>query len=260
LNYFVDPFLDSTEVDFEFPLPVREVAYPEEDGDLKKEKPKTGTKERSMGEINVPLTSEWIWQQMAEGNLSPVGLATEITGLEWSAFREQGEEQELDRIKNIVSPADYEKVEVAPGRTFLVRKSMNAKERASYMELLKEYSDVFAWGPTDLQGIPPELGEHHIDLVDGSAPVKQRQYRLNPKYSLMVKEEIDSLLKTGFIYPVSNSEWVDLPHHRHTKEGRDGWKSEDPGLPRLPEVKCSNEEGLLPSTFYGYHSRSCFRT
>src|SRR5450759_588711 len=38
--------------------------------------------------------------------------------------------------------------------------------------------------------------------------VRQRQYRMNPKYSLMVKEEIDRLLAAGFIYPVLNSEWV----------------------------------------------------
>ena len=84
-----------------------------------------------------------------------------------------------------------------------MRKSMSSAERASYVALLRDYSDVFAWSPDDLQGIPPELGQHHIHLVDGSAPVRQRQYRLNPKYSLMVREEIDSLLKTGFIYPVS---------------------------------------------------------
>ena len=54
------------------------------------------------------------------------------------------------------------------------------------------------------------LGEHQIDLINGVAPIRQRQYRLNPKYSLMVKEEIDRLLEAGFIYPVSNSEWVSL--------------------------------------------------
>jgi hypothetical protein len=31
---------------------------------------------------------------------------------------------------------------------------------------------------------------------------------MNPKYSLMVKEEIDKLLECGFIYPVPYSEWV----------------------------------------------------
>ena len=76
------------------------------------------------------------------------------------------------------------------------------------MELLKEYFDVFPWTPSDLRGIPPDLVKHHIDLIEGVVPVRQRQYRLNPKYSLMVKEEIDRLLEAGFIYPVNNSEWV----------------------------------------------------
>ena len=49
---------------------------------------------------------------------------------------------------------------------------------------------------------------HHIDLIDGAIPVRQRQYRLNPKYSLTVKEEINRLLEARFIYPVNNSEWV----------------------------------------------------
>ena len=99
-------------------------------------------------------------------------------------------------------------MEVEPGRTFLMQKSMSAAERPSYLALLREYAEVFAWSLDDLQGIPPELGHHHIELMDGSAPVRQRQYLLNLKYSLMVKEEIDSLLKAEFIYPVCNSEWV----------------------------------------------------
>ena len=49
---------------------------------------------------------------------------------------------------------------------------------------------------------------HQIDLINEAAPVRQCQYRLNPRYSLMVKEEIDRLLEAGFIYPVSNTEWV----------------------------------------------------
>ena len=51
--------------------------------------------------------------------------------MQWSTFRKHGKEQEPDWIKNVVSPSDYEKVEVEPGRVFLVRKSMSAAERAS---------------------------------------------------------------------------------------------------------------------------------
>jgi transposase InsO family protein len=45
-------------------------------------------------------------------------------------------------------------------------------------------------------------------LEDNVKPIRQRQRRLNPKYSLLVKEEIDKLLEIGFIYPVPFSEWV----------------------------------------------------
>ena len=45
------------------------------------------------------------------------------------------------------------------------------------MAVLKEFLDVFAWTPSDLTGISLKLGEHHIDLIDGSVPIRQRQYK-----------------------------------------------------------------------------------
>ncbi|OAE26957.1 hypothetical protein AXG93_225s1000 [Marchantia polymorpha subsp. ruderalis] len=59
-----------------------------------------------------------------------------------------------------------------------------------------------------MKGIPACYGKHWIDLLDDAVPIRQRQYRLNPKYSLLVKEEIDKYLSAGIIYPVLNSEWV----------------------------------------------------
>ena len=160
-----------------------------------------------LDEVKVLLSSQWIRQQVLEGKLPLVGL-TDHSNLQWNAIRIQAKEEEPDRIKNVVNPSDYGKVEVAPEKAFYLGKTMSKKEKEDYVELLKEYSDVFTWTPLDLQGIPPDLGEHHIDLIDGVVPVRQWQYRLNPKYSLMVKEEIDSLLEVGVTYPVNNSEWV----------------------------------------------------
>ena len=45
-------------------------------------------------------------------------------------------------------------------------------------------------------------------MIDGAVPIRQQQYRLNPKNSLMVKEEINRLLEAIFIYLVNNLEWV----------------------------------------------------
>jgi hypothetical protein len=122
----------------------------------------------------------------------------------------------------VVAPTDYTKVEVKPGKHFYIGVTIQEVEFQLYQELLKEYSDVFAWSAKDLTGILPKFGEHRIELEDNARPVCQRQYRLNPKYSLMVKEDIDKLLEAGFIYPVNNTEWVSPIVVVPKKKGQDG--------------------------------------
>ena len=118
------------------------------------------------------------------------------------------EEDNPGRIKGIVNPTDYSKVETKEGKAFYLANTLDDNDKQSYVSRLSEFSNVFAWSPSDLTGISPKLGEHRIDLVEGAVLVRQRQYRLNPRYSLMVKEDIDRLLEAGFIYPVVNSELV----------------------------------------------------
>jgi hypothetical protein len=76
------------------------------------------------------------------------------------------------------------------------------------MEMLTEYADVFAASYKDLKKIPRNIVEHKIDLMEGAIPIRQKQYRLNPKFSMLVKKELNKLLDAGFIYPVLSSEWV----------------------------------------------------
>ena len=204
-SYFVTEFSGATEEDFGFSNPIPEEGCQdiEEPGNevLRPE-------DRSLGATDVPLTLKWIQGQVAQGSLPAIGLKEHQQGTSWSEIRTRTEESEPDPVKNIVSPTDYEKMEVEIGKTFYLGRTLNEEEKLAYSKLLKEFADIFAWSPSDLIGIPSTLGEHQIDLVNGATPVRQRQYRLNPRYSLMVKEEIDRLLEAEFIYPVSNSEWV----------------------------------------------------
>jgi hypothetical protein len=179
-SYFVDQFGRRSEEDFGFQEAVKE--YPHEE-------PKTPIPEdRSLGESSVPLTAEWIHQQLEAGNLPPS--CTRSEDVEWGGLLSDPKEVYPEKIKTVVSPTDYGKEEVEQGKTFYISNDIKGEERAEYARILKDYSDVFAWAPTDLEGIPAELGEHTIDLQEGAVPVRQRQYRLNPRYSLMVKEEI----------------------------------------------------------------------
>jgi hypothetical protein len=167
-SYFVDQFGWRSEEDFGFQDVVKE--YPHEE-------PKTPIPEdRSLGESSVPLTSKWIHQQLKVGNLPPSGTRSE--NVEWEGLISDPEEAYPEKIKIVVSPTDYGKEEVEQGKTFYISNDIKGEERAEYARILKDYSDVFAWTPMDLEGIPAELGEHSIDLQEGAVPVRQRQYRL----------------------------------------------------------------------------------
>ena len=218
-TYLLNQFSKVSEADYGFRNPIPEAGI--QDGETK---PRLDSvqEERSLGEASLPLTMEWIKQQILEGALPAKELAREGLSFSLGANRSTSDEADPERIKNIVNPKDYEETEVADGKSFYLGKNLNEKEREGYMVVLKEFSDVFAWTPSDLIGIPLKLGEHCIDLIDGSVPIRQRQYMLNPKYSLMVKEEIDRLLEARFIYPVHNSEWVSPIVVVPKKVGADG--------------------------------------
>ena len=59
-----------------------------------------------------------------------------------------------------------------------------------------------------MKGIPSNLCTHHICIKSESWPVCHHQQRMNPNIRDIVKEEIHKLLESGFIYPISESEWV----------------------------------------------------
>lgn len=53
-----------------------------------------------------------------------------------------------------------------------------------------------------------QLRSHKIELVQNSKALRQKSYRINPKYAKIVKIELEKLLEVGFIRPVENTEWV----------------------------------------------------
>jgi hypothetical protein len=75
-------------------------------------------------------------------------------------------------------------------------------------ELLHEYHDLFLTKFTDMKGIKGPMGEMKIPLKEDARPVKQRPYRLNPKYKQKVRTELDRMLKVGIIELVEESEWI----------------------------------------------------
>ena len=56
--------------------------------------------------------------------------------------------------------------------------------------------------------IHQEICTHHIYIDNNIRPIRKPQRRMNPILKEIVKEELQKLLQVGFIYPISDSQWV----------------------------------------------------
>jgi hypothetical protein len=73
--------------------------------------------------------------------------------------------------------------------------------------LLGKYKDVFTWSCKDLKGMPPHIVQHWIELDIMIPPSHQNRYRMNPNYTVIVKQDLDKLLTTSFIAPMEEATW-----------------------------------------------------
>ena len=75
--------------------------------------------------------------------------------------------------------------------------SPTIKERL--IDLLREYSDVFAWSYQDMPGLDTDIVVHHLPLREECAPVKQKLRKVKPEMLLKIKEEVKKQLDAGFL-------------------------------------------------------------
>ncbi|XP_034197732.1 uncharacterized protein LOC117613207 [Prunus dulcis] len=80
--------------------------------------------------------------------------------------------------------------------------------KSELIALLQEFRDCFAWHYHEMPGLDRQLVEHKLPIKDGYLPVKQARRRMSMDTELKVKEEIERLLKAGFIRPAIYADWL----------------------------------------------------
>nr|AAM19047.1 putative retrotransposon [Oryza sativa Japonica Group] len=123
--------------------------------------------------------------------------------------------QDFDKVEKLgqgfTSADPLKEVDIGNGtkpRPTFVNKNMRADYKVKIIKLLKEYVDCFAWKYHEMPGLSRELVEHRLPIKPGFRPYKQPPRHFNPLLYDRVKEEIDRLLKAGFIRPCRYAEWV----------------------------------------------------
>ena len=75
-----------------------------------------------------------------------------------------------------------------------------------YTDLFKELRDIFSWTYEDILGIDPSIVVHEIKIYPRAKLVQQKLRQVHPRKAIATKEEIEKLLKVGFIYPMPLTE------------------------------------------------------
>ena len=83
--------------------------------------------------------------------------------------------------------------------------------KAEITKFLQENSDIFAWTAADMPGISLDLITHKLNIDSSRKMVKQKKRNFAPERQEAIKEEVEKLLKAGFIEEIQFPEWLANP-------------------------------------------------
>lgn len=86
--------------------------------------------------------------------------------------------------------------------------------------ILKKYIDVFAWCPTDMTFIFPLMLMHKLNIPPNVKLVQQKKTRFATNRSLVIKVEVEQLLKGDILFEVEYPTWLVNP--LMVKKSREG--------------------------------------
>ena len=123
-------------------------------------------------------------------------------------LRETQNSHPIDLYSADSNPLCVKVVEFGPEKTLNINPSLSTLEDERLCNMLREHLEVFAWSYKEMKGVHPSVCTHHMYIKEGCKPVMQPQRRMNLALKDVVKEELQKLVDTKFIYPISDSEWV----------------------------------------------------
>ncbi|RDY03821.1 hypothetical protein CR513_12550, partial [Mucuna pruriens] len=109
------------------------------------------------------------------------------------------------QVRDLESVSLQEETE---GREFRIGKQLPPASRAKLLELLKEYTDIFAWSYQDMPGLDRQIVEHRLPLLPGATPIRQQLRRMKPEVALKIKDEVEKQWNAGFLAVAHYPKWV----------------------------------------------------
>jgi hypothetical protein len=112
------------------------------------------------------------------------------------------------------------------------------------VDFLRANADVFAWGPSDMTGIPRDVAEHSLDIRAGARPVKQPLRRFDEEKRGAIGEEIHKLMAAESIKEAKGAKLNPGLGVYHLQAGHRSPPGEDPDHRTAPRALVGGTRGL----------------
>nr|KYP73029.1 Transposon Ty3-I Gag-Pol polyprotein [Cajanus cajan] len=85
---------------------------------------------------------------------------------------------------------------------------MTEESRSALCKVILKNKDLFAWTPSDMPGVDPEVMCHKLSVCTEARPIAQRKRKMGTERKLAVETEVAKLLDAGFIREVHYTTWL----------------------------------------------------
>nr|GEY21800.1 reverse transcriptase domain-containing protein [Tanacetum cinerariifolium] len=132
----------------------------------------------------------------------------ELKACEAKTIKSSIDEPPEVELKDLPPHLEYAFLEGDNKLPVIITKALKDEEKSALKKVLKSHKRAIAWKLSDIQGINPEFYTHKILIEEDYKPAVQNQRRDNPKIHDVIKKEVEKLMDSGLIYPISDSPWV----------------------------------------------------
>ncbi|GJR86124.1 reverse transcriptase domain-containing protein [Tanacetum coccineum] len=109
-----------------------------------------------------------------------------------------------ERVKVAINPEH-------PEQTVMIGSNLTKKTRENLCNLLQRSSDIFAWTPTDMTGVPRHIAEHRLNVRKGCQPVRQKKRGQAVERNIAINDEVSKLVTAGIMREVHYHDWLSNP-------------------------------------------------
>ncbi|GJZ14995.1 reverse transcriptase domain-containing protein [Tanacetum coccineum] len=133
----------------------------------------------------------------------------------------------LEVPQSLINQVTEEKIKVVIHREYLeqtiaIGSTLTEDGMKELCGLLRRNLDIFAWKPADMTGVPWNIAEHRLNILEGCIPVRQKKKGQAPERNKAIYEEVDKLADAGIMKEVHYHSWLSNPVM--VKKHDDGWR------------------------------------